>query len=820
MSQLQPRTRAVRAAIATDKEHGAVAPPIHLSATFAFEGFGKPRTYDYTRSGNPTRSQLAETLAQLEGGDGAVVTSTGMSAVLLCLQLVNPGDTIVAAHDCYGGTQRLLRSLAKRNHFNVVFTDLTCHPERSEGSAVDQADGVIPRSEATRDLHSLFWELSPRIVWIETPSNPLLRITDIRAVAEAAHAAGSIVVVDNTFLSPALQQPIGLGADLVVHSTTKYLNGHSDVVGGAVIARDKKLVEELTWWANCLGITGAPFDSYLTLRGVRTLHSRIRDHLAGAEAVVQALSSHPAVTKVYYPGLESHPGHALAKAQQSGFGAMVSFEILGGTPAVEVLAANLKCFTLAESLGGVESLVAHPASMTHASMEADTRAVAGISDSLVRLSVGIESPDDLVVDLTRALDETLKSKTKANGESTRREQSVRHPERSEGSAVSEVVLLGVGSIGRELISQLNAQPDHNLRVVGLIDSSGFVFEEHGIDAERLEVLRVLKAAGSSLASTIGGQRADGIQALHEISRHKLSRPVLVDATPADTSFVLQLALSRGFDLVLANKVPLASEQSSVDHLHELAARTGRTILHEATVGAGLPVLDTIRKLQEAGDSVLSIEGCPSGTLGYLFGELGKGEKFSDALERAIALGYTEPDPRVDLSGVDVARKALILARAIGWRGEQSAINVESLVPTHLVDGPREEFLSRLADLDRPWASRVNEARKKGRVLRYRATVTPESIKVGLAEVRLTESLGILQGTDNQFTFTTKRYLSRPLVITGPGAGPSVTAAGVFNDLLRLDLSRERQGAAAPAILNQPGTRRPRISRPAAAQRAP
>jgi cystathionine gamma-synthase len=778
LSQFSATTRAVRAAIATDREHGAVVPPIHLSSTFAFEAFGKPRTYDYTRSGNPTRSQLADALAALEGGAGAVVTSTGMSAVTLCLQLLKPGDTIVAAHDCYGGTQRLLKAFAKRGLFNLELITLS------------EAKGLLAIAK-----------LRPKIVWIETPSNPLLRITDIRAVADAGHAAGAIVVVDNTFLSPALQQPIALGADLVVHSTTKYLNGHSDVVGGAVIAADPAVNEELKWWANCLGITGAPFDSYLTLRGVRTLHSRIRDHLASTQAVVAALCAHPAVKKVYYPGLPDHPGHELARAQQSGFGAMVSFEVHGGTKAVEVLTANLSLFTLAESLGGVESLIAHSATMTHASMDAESRAAAGITDSLVRLSVGIESPEDLARDVTNALDAVLAA--------CHPERSPRHPdpdaERSEaegeGSAVrtqvrdraaaADVVLLGVGAIGRELVSQLN-QTESALRVVGLIDRSGFVFDQRGLSAERLAVISSLKASGRPLASSIGGQKADAIQSLHEISRHKLARPILVDATPADTSFVLQMALSRGFDLVLANKVPLAADQSAVDHLHQLAARAGRTILHEATVGAGLPVLDTLSKLREAGDKVHSIEGCPSGTLGFLFGELGRGEKFSSALERAIELGYTEPDPRVDLSGLDVARKALILARAIGFRGELQNVQVESLVPKHLADGPAEEFLSRTADLDAPWAERVNEARKKGKVLRYRARVTPDSIAVGLIAVKLTDPLGVLHGTDNQFTFTTARYAARPLVITGPGAGPAVTAAGVFNDLLRLERSRDRE----------------------------
>ena len=788
------RTRAVRAAIATDREHGAVVPPIHLSSTFAFEGFGKPRTYDYTRSGNPTRSQLADALAALEGGAGAVVTSTGMSAVTLCLQLLKPGDTIVAAHDCYGGTQRLLKAFAKRGLFKVVFSDLTNVAESRE---LNRAEGAAEN----------FLGENCRLVWIETPSNPLLRITDIRAVAEAGHSAGAIVVVDNTFLSPALQQPIALGADLVVHSTTKYLNGHSDVVGGAVIAADFALAEELKWWANCLGITGAPFDSYLTLRGIRTLHSRIRDHLASTEAVVAALSVHPAVKKVYYPGLRDHPGHELARSQQSGFGAMVSFEVEGGVQGVEVLAANLQCFTLAESLGGVESLIAHPATMTHSSMDAESRAAAGISDSLVRLSVGIESPEDLARDVTDALDAVLKSRRVAEGWSRPRAENQTAAEPRPRTELADVVVLGVGAIGRELLSQLG-QTQNALRVVGLIDRSGFVFDEKGLSNERLAVVASLKAAGTPLAGQIGGQKADAIQSLHEISRHKLSRPILVDATPADTSFVLQMALSRGFDLVLANKVPLAGDQSAVDHLHQLAARAGRTILHEATVGAGLPVLDTLSKLREAGDKVLSIEGCPSGTLGFLFGELGRGEKFSTALERAIAQGYTEPDPRVDLSGLDVARKALILARAIGFRGELANVHVESLVPTHLADGPTEEFLSRTADLDAPWAERVNEARKKGKVLRYRAHVTPDSIVVGLIAVKLTDPLGVLHGTDNQFTFTTSRYHARPLVITGPGAGPAVTAAGVFNDLLRLERSRERDNPAmdlSPASRAAPRT---------------
>jgi cystathionine gamma-synthase len=374
-------TRAVRAGICSDQHHGAVVPPIHLSSTFSFEGFNRKREFDYTRSGNPTRSQLADALAELEGGASAVVTSTGMSAITTVLQLLKPGDLVLAAHDCYGGTHRLLKALSSRAHFDLVQVDLTA---------------LGAESEVTRRR--------PRLVWIETPSNPLLRVTDIRSIAAAAHAVGALVVADNTFLSPALQQPIALGADLVVHSTTKYLNGHSDVVGGAVVARDAALGEELGWWANCLGVTGSPFDSYLTLRGVRTLYARMSQHLSNTQAVVEALRAHEAVACVYYPGLESHPGHRIAKRQQSGFGAMVSFELRGGAEAVEAFTAELRCFTLAESLGGVESLIAHPATMTHACMDAPAREAMGISDSLLRLSVGIELAEDLVADLRGALD--------------------------------------------------------------------------------------------------------------------------------------------------------------------------------------------------------------------------------------------------------------------------------------------------------------------------------------------------------------------------------------------------------------------------------
>jgi len=380
MSDFAPSTRAVRAGIESDAHHGAVVPALHLSTNYTFEGFNRKRRYDYSRSGNPTRDLLAEALADLEEGEGAVVTASGMAAVAVVLELVPAGGLVLAAHDCYGGTWRLLDAWAKKGRFRVIFADLT-EPAKLADALADKPD----------------------VVWIETPSNPLLRITDIRHVAQAAHATGATVVVDNTFLSPALQRPLALGADVVVHSTTKYINGHSDVVGGAVIAKDAAVREKLAWWANCLGLTGAPFDSFLTLRGLRTLAPRMRAHEENAALVAELLVEHPAVSRVFWPGLRTHEGHLLAARQQHGFGAMLSFELDGGEPAIEAFLDGLSCFSLAESLGGVESLVAHPATMTHASMAPEARRTAGISDALLRLSVGIEDGADLCADLAAAL---------------------------------------------------------------------------------------------------------------------------------------------------------------------------------------------------------------------------------------------------------------------------------------------------------------------------------------------------------------------------------------------------------------------------------
>ncbi len=376
----QQITQAVRAGLESDSATGAVVPPIHLTSTFAFQGFGEKRTYDYTRSGNPTRDLLADALAKLEGGAGAVVTASGMAAVTLVGHLLPVGARVVAPHDCYGGTYRLFDAWHKRGELEVEFCDF--------------GDEAAVRAALRKPT---------ALLWIETPSNPLLRITDIEAFAGLGRASGALVVVDNTFLSPAWQQPLKLGADLVLHSTTKYLNGHSDVVGGAVVARDAQLHEKLCWWANCLGVTGAPFDSFMTLRGLRTLYPRLEHHGRNAMALARWLQEQPNVKRVYYPGLPTHPGHEIARRQQTGFGAIVSLELEGGHDAVRAFVSDLKCFSLAESLGGVESLVAHPATMTHAAMDPDARRRAGLVDGLIRLSIGIEALEDLRADLEAGL---------------------------------------------------------------------------------------------------------------------------------------------------------------------------------------------------------------------------------------------------------------------------------------------------------------------------------------------------------------------------------------------------------------------------------
>ena len=373
-------TRSVRAGLESDDVTGAVVPPIHLSSTYAFRGYGDKRTYDYSRSGNPTRDLLGNALADLEGGAGGIITGTGMGAIALVGHLLPQGARIVAPHDCYGGTFRLFTAWNKRNELKVDFVRF------ADEAALDAA--LAQKTD---------------MLWIETPSNPLLRITDIEALVKKVKGRGTLVVVDNTFLSPAWQRPLELGADIVVHSTTKYINGHSDVVGGAAISATKELHEQVAWWANCLGLTAGAFDSFLTLRGLRTLEARLAVHGRNAQQLAEWLVKQPGVRKVYYPGLPSHPGHELAKRQQKGFGAIITFELDGGENAVRRFVKGLEFFSLAESLGGVESLVAHPASMTHAAMAPEARAAAGLVDGLLRLSIGIESVEDLQRDLAAGL---------------------------------------------------------------------------------------------------------------------------------------------------------------------------------------------------------------------------------------------------------------------------------------------------------------------------------------------------------------------------------------------------------------------------------
>jgi cystathionine gamma-synthase len=376
-----PHTVAATAGIASDTTYGAVAPPLYLSSTFAFDGFGRAGAYEYTRSGHPGRDRLANTLAELEGGAGAVVVASGMAALDLVLAKLRRDELILAPHDCYGGIYRLLTARKARQEFDVIFVDQT------DCEALNKA-----------------FKNYPSLVLVETPSNPMMRVVNIRALSARAKAVEAKLVVDNTFLSPALQNPIALGADFVIHSTTKYINGHSDIVGGAVIAADKADAESLANWANITGVAGAPFDTHMTLRGLRTLYPRIECQQETAASLATFLSDQPAVAAVYYPGLETHPGHAVAKSQQAGFGAMLSFELDGDIATVRRFVSKLSLFTLAESLGGVESLIAHPATMTHACMDADARRAAGIGDMLLRLSVGLEGKADLMEDLKQAFE--------------------------------------------------------------------------------------------------------------------------------------------------------------------------------------------------------------------------------------------------------------------------------------------------------------------------------------------------------------------------------------------------------------------------------
>lgn len=380
-SQQRFETRCVHVGVDKDDSYNSCITPIYPTSTFRFESLGKTKGYDYTRSGNPTRRALEESLASLEGGIDCRATSTGMSAITACMHLFKPGDHIIAGHDIYGGTFRL---------FNVPFTEYGL-----KFSFVNMQDPENVRRALTPQTRGL---------WLETPSNPLLNLVDLEALAGIARQAGAISIADNTFMSPYFQRPFEQGVDIVMHSTTKYLNGHSDVVGGAVITRHQPHAERIGYIVNALGLACSPFDAWLVLRGVKTLGPRMEVHQRNALAVAQALRSHPAVERVYYPGLSDHPHHALAKKQMTGFGGMLSFDVRGGGAQAEKVMTTTRLYAMAESLGGIESLIEHPETMSHASMTAAARQAAGITDKTLRVSVGIEHPDDLIADLLGALD--------------------------------------------------------------------------------------------------------------------------------------------------------------------------------------------------------------------------------------------------------------------------------------------------------------------------------------------------------------------------------------------------------------------------------
>ena len=380
MSTRKPATIAVRTGIESDSQYHAVVPPIYLSTNYGFPAFGEVPQYDYTRSGNPNRGLLEQALYELESGKGAVVTNCGTSALNLWVSaFLGPDDLIVAPHDCYGGTYRLFNTRANKGDFKVQFVD------QSDQQALDAA--IVKK---------------PKLILLETPSNPLVRVVDIADVCEKAKQVGALVAVDNTFLTPVYQKPLELGADFVIHSTTKYINGHSDVIGGVVITKTEEHAEELAWWGNCIGATGTPFDSYMTLRGIRTLGARMRVHEESSQQVLAYLQTQSLVAKIYHPSLPEHPGHDIAKKQQSGFGSMLSFEFVGSFDQLKVFVKELELFSLAESLGGVESLICHPASMTHRAMGEEALAEAGVSQQLLRLSVGLEDAQDLIADLEQA----------------------------------------------------------------------------------------------------------------------------------------------------------------------------------------------------------------------------------------------------------------------------------------------------------------------------------------------------------------------------------------------------------------------------------
>lgn len=368
-----------------DKETGAIMPPIYQTSTFVQSSPGVHKGYEYTRSHNPTRTRLEECLASLEKAKHAIVTASGLSAEMLVMHHLPAGSTILCGDDVYGGTYRLFTTVFNKLH-NFIFIDTT------DLAAVEQAVS----------------EHKPSLIWLETPTNPLLKVTDIKKVAALAKKARALTVVDNTFMSPYFQNPLTLGADIVLHSLTKYINGHSDVVGGCLMLNDKSAYESLWKLQNSIGPSQSPFDSWLVLRGVKTLAIRMEEHQKNAMVIAKWLEKHPMVERVVYPGLKSHPQHEIAKKQMSGFGGMITFFLKGSLKDCKKFLSSVHLFSLAESLGGVESLIEHPAIMTHASVPKKVRESLGLSDNLIRLSVGIENVQDLLADLDQAFKKTKK----------------------------------------------------------------------------------------------------------------------------------------------------------------------------------------------------------------------------------------------------------------------------------------------------------------------------------------------------------------------------------------------------------------------------
>ena len=379
--KLSQGTIAVRGGINTDDQYGSVVPVITPSTCYRYQEFATPREFDYGRKANPSRRFVEETVAKLEGGADAILTNCGMSAIhLVSVALLTPDDLVVAPHDCYGGSYRLFNSLSQRGYFKAIF--------------VDQSDPVALKEALS---------LRPKLVLIETPSNPLLRVVDIQEISQQAHEVGALVLVDNTFMTPILQKPIDLGADIVTHSCTKFLNGHSDLLAGILVFKEQQLATDVLWWANNIGTLTSSFDSYLLLRGLRTLAARVTLQQVNAKKVVEFLVNHPKIAHVYHPSLSSNLGHEIAKKQQKGFGSLLSFELAGEPEIMPKFLKALNIITLAQSLGGVESLICHPATMTHSGISAQARKTAGISDQLLRISVGLEDVDDLLGDLEQAL---------------------------------------------------------------------------------------------------------------------------------------------------------------------------------------------------------------------------------------------------------------------------------------------------------------------------------------------------------------------------------------------------------------------------------